>query len=131
LKDCVPAHEVTSEFNRQCGNAAPLTVTFLLVCRKKIKTELGILIRPLYTYVCSPIVDCGCLSDIPDLGDVGRLGQSQAATLQSTATVCQGVINLAQEGSCAVCPGAVHKILSESAEQMMREAHTINTGSRC
>jgi len=70
---------------------------------------------------CSPIVDCGCLSDIPDLGYCGRLTQSQAAILQSAAVVCQGVVDLAQDGTCAVCPGAVYTSgLREFKENSMR-----------
>jgi len=55
----------------------------------------------------SPIGDSGGLGDVPDLGDVGGLGQPQAARLQRAAVVGEGVVDLTQNGSRAVRPGAV------------------------
>lgn len=77
---------------------------------------------------CSPIVDCGCLSDIPDLGNCGRLTQSQAALLQSAANVCQGVVDLAQDGTCAVCPGAVYISGIKNSKRIDDGAQIIDTG---
>ena len=54
----------------------------------------------------SPVCERRRLSDVPYLGDVFWVEQSQAARLQRAAVVGQSVIDLAEDGSCAVSPGA-------------------------